>query len=225
MDLAINRIQYFKDQFMKDSFGFIRFDKFMKVYTIAKEINFESELRELEILSSGYTTLVFLYNKAIPDKSPIIYSSINKTLKSLFISHGTLINHITNKYILTKNKEDFILSFEPLSSENISEYSYKSIGDNQLRKNVILFNENLDPVFEFHSAREMARHFKIDGKKARSNISSGKFLEFTIITKPISFRRKVFVYDNNTLNLIKEFQSITAAIEYAKVNFLFFRPK
>jgi len=64
----------------------------------------------------------------------------------------------------------------------------------------------------------MARYFKIDGKKARSAISNGVYLYFTIITKPVSFRKKVFVFDSETFNLITELKSITAAIDYAKVN-------
>lgn len=79
-------------------------------------MDIEKKLTEEETLPSGYSTLVFLYRKYLPDKEPIVYSSINKTLKTLFISYGSLIDCITNKYIF---KEDIILSFEPLSSENL----------------------------------------------------------------------------------------------------------
>jgi len=103
-----------------------------------------------EILISGYATLVFMYNKSLPDTEPIVYSSINKTLKSLSISHSSLIDFITNKYIF---KEDLIFSFEPFSSVNIQEYSNKPSGENQLRKTVILYNDDLEPVFEVYSAR------------------------------------------------------------------------
>jgi hypothetical protein len=214
IELALNRIKSFQSQFPKDSFGFIRFDKFLKAFTIAKEMDIENKLKEEETLR--YSTLVFLYRKSLPDKEPIVYSSINKTLKSLFISYGSLIDCITNKYIF---KEDLILSFEPLSSENIREYSYKLSGDNQLRKTVALFNDELEPAFEFNSAREMAKFFTIDGKKARSAISKGVYLDYTLITKEVSFRKEVFVFNSETFNLITELKSITAAIDYAKVNF------
>jgi hypothetical protein len=46
----------------------------------------------------------------------------------------------------------------------------------------------------------MARHFNIDGKKARSAISKGVYLDYTLIVKPVSFRKKVFVFDSETLN-------------------------
>lgn len=216
LDLAINQIKSFQSQFPKDSFGFIRFEKFFKAFTIAKNTNFYNKLTTDETLPSGYSTLVFLYHKSLPNKEPVVYSSINKTLKSLSISYGSLIDCITNNYIL---KEDLILSFEYLSSENIKEYSYKPNGDNQLRKTVIIYNEELEPVFEFNSAREMARHFNIDGKKARSAISKGIYLDYTLIAKPVSFRKKVFVFDSETFNFILELKSITVAQQYAKVNF------
>lgn len=65
----------------------------------------------------------------------------------------------------------------------------------------------------------MARHFKMDGKKVRIFISNGVYLDFSLITKPVSFRTKVFVFDSKTSSLITELKSITAAINYAKVNF------
>lgn len=74
-------------------------------------------------------------------------------------------------------------------------------------------------MYEFNSAREMARHFNIDGKKARSAISKGVYLDYTLIVKPVSFRKKVFVFDSETFNFIIELKSITVAQKYAKVNF------
>lgn len=113
---------------------------------IAKELKLESE----NLGNTQYATLIFVYNKTLKDKSPIVYSSINKALKSLSISHGTMMDCITNKFIL---KENLILSFEPLSIENFTEYNHKPIGDNLLRKYVVLYNEELEPAFEFNSAR------------------------------------------------------------------------
>lgn len=65
----------------------------------------------------------------------------------------------------------------------------------------------------------MAKNFNIDGKKARSAISKGIYLDYTLITKEVSFRKEVFVFNSETFNLITELKSITAAIDYAKVNF------
>ena len=65
----------------------------------------------------------------------------------------------------------------------------------------------------------MAKIFNIDGKKARSAISKGVYLDYTLISKEVSFRKEVFVFNSDTFNLITELKSITAAIDYAKVNF------
>jgi hypothetical protein len=99
-----------------------------------------------------------------------------------------------------------------------SDYDLKPEGDNQLRKSVLLFKE-AELVFEFKSEREMARHFKIDSKLCRSAISKGAFEEFTLVCKLIPYRKKVFVFDSKTLNLITEIKSISLAMTYAKVNF------
>ena len=123
---------------------------------------------------------------------------------------------ITNKYFY---KDNIRLSFEPLSPEDFTDYTYKPSGDNQLRKTVIVFNDELEPVFEFNSAREMDRHFKVDGKIVRTAISKGAYQDYTIVSKPVSFRKEVFVFDSDTLKLITNLKSITAAMNYAKVNF------
>jgi hypothetical protein len=55
------------------------------------------------------------------------------------------MEHINNKYIYNNN---LILSFEVILPENFVEYSYKPEGDNLLRKNITVFNECNEPVFE-----------------------------------------------------------------------------
>jgi hypothetical protein len=204
----------FLSLFDERSFGFIRFKSAarLKAFTIAKELKFDTE----NIEKKHYTTLVFVYDKNLPAKEPIVYSSINKSLKSLLISYGSLMEYVTNKYIF---KDNFIFSFEPLSIDNFTAYNYKPYSDHLLRKNVIVFNDELEPVFEFNSAREMARHFKIDLKLARTAIAKGAYQDYTLVIKEVSFRKKVFVFDSLTLNLIIELKSITEAFNYAKVNF------
>jgi hypothetical protein len=65
----------------------------------------------------------------------------------------------------------------------------------------------------------MAKHFKIDTKIARTAIAKGVYLDYNLVTKLVSFRKEVFVFDSETYNLITELKSITAAMKYAKVNF------
>lgn len=62
----------------------------------------------------------------------------------------------------------------------------KPVGDNQLRKHIIVFNQDNEAVIELKSAREMARFFKIDGKVARAAIVKGEYLDFLLISKEVS---------------------------------------
>jgi hypothetical protein len=201
--------------FDEDSFGYVRFNTFLKAYTIAKILNNKFEITQATCgeVDNYYNHLVFVYDNNDHNKTPIVYSSINKALKSLSISYSTLIDCVTNKYFFKKN---LILSFEPLVK--FYDYDIKPEGDNQLRKTLLLFKDT-ELVFEFKSEREMARHFKIDAKLARSAISKGAFEEFTLICKLISYRKKVFVFESKTLNFITEIKSINLAMTYAKVNF------
>ena len=102
-------------------------------------------------------------------KKPIIYSSINRTLKALQISHSTLLYHINNNYIYNSK---FILSFEPVITGDFEKYTEKPVGDNQLRKHVAVYNLDNELVTEFKSGREMAKYFQIDGKIARAAIAN-----------------------------------------------------
>lgn len=72
-----------------------------------------------------------MYDLNLPNKDPIIYSSINRALKGLQISHSTLLDHINNNYIY---KSNFILSFEPIVADTQlkEKYTVKPASDNQL---------------------------------------------------------------------------------------------
>lgn len=65
-------------------------------------------------------------------------------VKGLRISYGILLDYINNKYIY---KSNLILSFEPLVASVFSEYSVKPAGDNQLRKHIIVYNQDNEMVF------------------------------------------------------------------------------
>ena len=216
LSISISKIEEYLSLFDENTFGYIRFNTFLKAYTIANNLNNKIETTQSTKYTDKdnyYNHLVFVYDNDDHNKAPIVYSSINKALKSLSISYSTLIDCVTNKYLFKKN---IILSFEPLVK--FYDYDFKPEGDNLLRKSVLLFKDT-ELVFEFKFEREMARHFKIDAKIARSAISKGVFEEFTLICKLIPYRKKVFVFDSKTLNLITEIQSISLAMSYAKVNF------
>ena len=123
---------------------------------------------------------------------------------------------VINQYIL---RDNLVLSFEPLTQESLVLFTNKPIADNQLRKEVIVFNEENELAYVFKSGREMARHFKIDGKVARAAILEGTYQNFTLIAKAISNRQEVLVLSSETFELVTELKSITVAMKYAKVNF------
>lgn len=132
---------------------------------------------------------------------------------------------IYNKFIY---KENLVFSLEPLSSSEILAFTNKTKGDNQLRKNIILLNEDIESAFEFKSEREMARFFNISSKLIRKSIMIGKFKKYKIICKYLSFRlcpcqrprgKKIYVLDSNTLNVLYEFNSITEAMKSLKIGF------
>ncbi len=103
------------------------------------------------------------------------------------------MDYIVNQYIFRNN---LALSFEPLSPENFAAFSEKPVGDNQARREIIVFNENNEPVYEFKSGREMARYFGIVGKVASTAIS-GIYQNFTLVAKSVSYRQEILVFDRD----------------------------
>lgn len=212
LDNAIIEIKKLLSLFPEGSEGYNRFFVFLKAYILANNLVYTVE----EPDSKYYCSLVFVYNKNSPDKEPVVYSSINKAMKGLQISYSTLLNYISNKYVY---KSNLIFSLEPLVANNFSEYKEKPEGDNQLRKHIIVFNKDNEIVFEFKSGREMARFFKIDGKVARAAIAKGEYQDFLLISREVSYRKTVYVFDSNTLELIINFDSVNKAMKYARVSF------
>jgi hypothetical protein len=212
LDNAILTIENLLSLFSKDSEGYNRLSVFLKIFKTANSLSYTSE-----DLDSKYSCfLVFVYDVNSPDKAPIVYSSINKALKGLQISYNTLLNYINNKYLF---KSSLILSFEPLIEDKLSEYQEKPTGDNQLRKHIVIYNQENEVLIEFKSGREMAKYFQIDGKVARLAIAKGEYQDFLLISREISYRKTIYVFDSNSHELIDELKSITKALKYAKVNF------
>ena len=75
----------------------------------------------------------------------MIYSSINKAIKVLEISHSAFLDYIFNNYIY---KSKFILSFEPIALETFSKYTIKLAGDNKLKKYITAYNQVNEVVIE-----------------------------------------------------------------------------
>jgi adenylate kinase family enzyme len=154
--------------FSKGSDGYNRLAVFLQTFKTANSLSYTSE----DLDNKYYCFLVFVYDVNSPSKNPIVYSSINRALKGLQLSHSTLLDHINNKYLY---KSNLILSFEPLLVDNFSEYQEKPTGDNQLRKHIVVYNKNNEVIIEFKSGREMAKYFRIDGKVARAAIANGEY--------------------------------------------------
>lgn len=212
LNQAVAAIEELLSLFTVGSEGFERLSVFLQTFKVARQINFDPE----SLYNKYHSLIVFVYDITSPNENPIIYSSINRALKGLKISYGGLFNHINNNYLF---KSKFILSFEPLRVDKRKFYIEKPKGDNQLRKLITVYNQDNDIFLEFKSGREMARYFNIDGKVARAAIAKGEFQDFLLIVKEISFRKTVYVFDSNTLELIETIKGLSKAIKFAKVNF------
>jgi hypothetical protein len=199
-------------RFTVGSEGYNRLLVFLKTYKIANGLNYNLE----DMDNKYYCFLVFVYDINSLDKHPIVYSSINKALKGLQISHSTLLNYINNKYLY---KSSLIISFESLLAEDFAEYQEKPVVDNQIRKHIIVYNQDNEIVMEFKSGREMAKYFRIDGKVARAAIAKAEYKGFLLIPRDISNRKTIYVFDSNTHELLVKFGGISKALKYAKVNF------
>jgi hypothetical protein len=212
LDYAIIVIEKLLSLFTIDSIGFERLSVFLQTFKTATKIKFKEE----DVDKKYSCFLVFSYDITSPKKKPIIYSSINNALKGLQISYSNLLDYVNNNYIF---KSKFILSFEPISADKFTNYVEKPIGDNQLRKHITVYNLDNEIVTEFKSGREMAKYFNIDGKVARAAITKGEFQDFLLIVKEISFRKLIYVFDSDTLELIDKINGVAKAMKYAKVNF------
>ena len=65
----------------------------------------------------------------------------------------------------------------------------------------------------------MAKYFQIDGKVARAAIAQGEYQDFLLIFREVSYRKTIYVFENNSHELIDELKSITKALKHAKVNY------
>jgi hypothetical protein len=212
LDHAIFVIEKLLSLFTVGSDGYNRLYVFLQTFKTANNLKFEQE----DIDNKYFCFLVFVYDISSPSKKPIIYSSINRTLKALQISHSTLLYHINNHYIYNSK---FILSFEPVITGDFEKYTEKPVGDNQLRKHVAVYNLDNELVTEFKSGREMAKYFQIDGKIARAAIAKGGFQDFLLIAKEVSFRKTIYVFDSSTHQLIDKINGVSKALKYAKINY------
>ena len=212
LNQAISVIEKLLSLFIEGSEGYNRLNVFLQTFKTANNLKFEDE----DIDNRYYCFLVFVYDVNLPNKDPIVYSSINRALKGLQISYSTLLDHIDNKYIY---KSNFILSFEPLAADKFYKYMVKPALEYQLRKHIIVYNQDNEIVTEFKSGREMAKYFQIDRKVARAAIAKGEYQDFLLIVKNVSNRKAIYVFDSNTHEFIDKLNSVSRALKYAKVNF------
>ena len=215
LDGAIATIENLLSLFTIGTEGYNRINVFLKTFKIANGLNYKPEDAE----NKYYCFLVFVYDVDSPYEHPIVYSSINRALKGLQISHSTLLDYINNKYIFVTQRSNLILSFESLLEQEFSEYQEKPTGDSKLRKHVIVYNQDNEVVSEFKSGREMARYFQIDGKVARAAIAKGEYQDFLLLSKDVSFRKTIYVFDSDTKENLAKFSGVSKALKYAKVNF------
>ena len=86
--------------------GYNRLHVFLQIFKTANNLKFE----EQDIDNKYYCFLVFVYNINSPNEEPVIYSSINRALKGLQISHSTLLSYVNNHYIYINKNISYPLS-------------------------------------------------------------------------------------------------------------------
>lgn len=188
LDNAILIIENLLSTLTLGSEGYNRLLVFLKTFKIANSLNYNLE----DMDKKYYCFLVFVYDINLPDKHPFVYSSINKALKGLQISHSTLLNYINNKYLY---KSSLIISFESLLVEDFANYQEKPEGDSQIRKHILVYNQDNEIVMEFKSGREMARYYQIDSKVARAAIALGEYLNIRYCTRLSN--KIILLYENS----------------------------
>ena len=220
---AINLITIFRDSFKPNSFGYARFSYFLIVFKSALDFRQNPNYNELinqhsSTRYSNYSTLIWCYDltKANAIAVPLIFSSINKTLKSLSISHSTLIESLQLKYLVNNS---LALSLSPLTLDELATFKIKDKANHLMRKLIQLYNEELELIHEFKSMREMARFFGVNFKLIAAATKIGQFRNYHLIVKPYSFNKPVYVYDAVTHNLIIKLNSINAAMKYSHCSF------
>jgi len=87
LDHAIFVIEKLLSLFTIGSGSYNRLYIFLKTFKMANHLKFEQEY----IDNKYFCFLVFVYDISSCSKKPIIYSSINRTLKVLQISYSTLL--------------------------------------------------------------------------------------------------------------------------------------
>ena len=65
----------------------------------------------------------------------------------------------------------------------------------------------------------MARYFQIEGRVARAAITKGEYQDFLLISREVSNRKLIYVFDSNTKELKETINGLSKALKYAKVNY------
>ena len=86
LDNAIAATDKLLSLFTVGSEGYNRINVFIKTFKTAKGLNYKLE----DVDNKYYSFLVFVYDITSSHKHPIVYSSINRALKGLQISHSIL---------------------------------------------------------------------------------------------------------------------------------------
>jgi hypothetical protein len=143
--------------------------RMLNAYNLAKNNNFNIDLFNLK---TGKPVLVFN-----PDNGSLIhyYSSSHQAIKGLKIKWKTLIDSIEYKWII---KESLVLSYNPLTLEEIKKYTIRQETYNTLKVkgyNIYLVEIVTNKVIaEYKSIREAALVLKAAQNTIRAAVENGE---------------------------------------------------
>lgn len=106
---------------------------------------------------------VFVYNHSI-GLVILVSNSVNACIQQMGLKHATAISRATDHLVHDGN---LVLSFVPLTSEEVMNSTEYLPSSGNTRFNLDLVDKLGNTVFTFESLRAMARHFNVDPGKVR----------------------------------------------------------
>lgn len=203
---AIDIAKQYRDYFPKESNEYLAFQSLID--QIERAITAYNE-DPTKFEGSTIGKPVFVYNHST-GLLILVYNSVNACIQQMGLKHATVISRATDHLIHDGN---FVLSFVPLTSEQVMNAMEYLPSSGNTRFNLDLVDKLGNTVFTFDSLRAMSRHFNVDPGKVRKAVSIGTEWEGLIIVKtPISRSKPINCYDANSGELICTYSSVNEVL-------------
>ena len=200
--IALDISKEYQDYFPKKSKEFLAFQ--WLIDRIERAINaYNTYPSQVKITTIGKPVFVYNYSTGL---LILVSNSTNACQKEIQLKNATIISRANDHLVHDGN---YVLSFIPLSQEQVVNSQKYLPNSGNMRFNVELVDKLGNSILAFDSLRAMARHFNVDVGKVRKAISIGTEWEGLIIVKtPISRCKPINCYDANSGELITTYSSV-----------------